>query len=70
MTQDTLGNAYRTLAEVEARAENCKKAIKAYEKALKIYTKEEFPETYQLVERNLGKVLDFCKGERQNSKSC
>ncbi|NIN68353.1 MAG: hypothetical protein GTO63_27330, partial [Anaerolineae bacterium] len=27
MTQNNLGNAYRTLAEVEEKAENCSKAI-------------------------------------------
>jgi len=28
-TQNNLGAAYNTLAEVEAKAENCKKAIEA-----------------------------------------
>ncbi len=59
MTQNNLGNAYRTLSEVEAKAENCKQAIKAYEEALKVYTKEEFPEIHQEVEHNLRVLLDF-----------
>jgi len=63
MTQNNLGTAYRTLGEVEAKAENCKKAIKAYEEALKVFTKEEFPEIYLLVKSNLRKLLDFCGSE-------
>ena len=63
MTQNNLGNAYSTLAEVEAKAANCKLAIKAYEEALKVFTKEEFPEIYPLVEQNLRNVVNFCRGE-------
>jgi hypothetical protein len=30
-TQNNLGNVYKILAEVEGKAENCKKAIEAFE---------------------------------------
>ena len=43
MTQSNLGNAYRTLAEVEDKAENCQKAIKACEEALKVSTLDSSP---------------------------
>lgn len=62
-TQNNLGNAYSTLAEVEEKPENCKKAIKAYEQALQVFTKEEFPEPHKLVKRNLIRTLSFCKDE-------
>jgi hypothetical protein len=35
--------------------------MRAYEEALKVFTKEEFPETYPLVEGNLRRLIDFCK---------
>ena len=63
MTQNNLGNAYSTLAEVEDKAKNCQSAIQAYDEALKVYTKEEFPEVYHLVEHNLRIALNFCEGE-------
>jgi len=58
-----LGNAYRTLAEVKDKAENCQRAIKAYEEALRVFTKEEFPEIYSLVANNFKNLLDFCRGK-------
>ncbi|HNT72680.1 MAG TPA: hypothetical protein PKK92_06450, partial [Methanothrix sp.] len=62
MTQNNLGIAFSTLAEVEDTAENCKRAIEAYREALKVFTKEEFPEFHPRVEKNLKILLDFCKG--------
>jgi tetratricopeptide (TPR) repeat protein len=53
MTQNNLGNAYRTLAEVEGKAENSKRAIEAYDKALKVYTPEIFPIQYSSIKNNL-----------------
>lgn len=35
-----------TLAKVEDKAGNCNKAIQAFKEALRVYTKEEFPEVY------------------------
>ncbi len=56
-----LGYVYWSILNYKDKAENCEKAIKAYEETLNIYTKEEFPEVYQRVERNLSRLLDFCK---------
>jgi len=53
-----LGNAYSTLAEVEEKAENCRRAIGAYEEALKVYTEHDFPQVYRLVDRNLRHALE------------
>ena len=58
-TQNNLGNAYRTLAEVEDKAGNCEKAVKAYDESLKVFTKEKFPEVYPVIESNRRRLLDF-----------
>jgi hypothetical protein len=60
-TQNNLGNAYSTLAEVEDKSENCKKAKKAYEETLKVFTKKDFLQVYELVQRNLDNLLRFCE---------
>ncbi|TAK60247.1 MAG: tetratricopeptide repeat protein, partial [Bacteroidetes bacterium] len=61
MTQNNLGNAYSTLAEVEEKSANCKHAIRAYESALKVFSKEEFPEVYPLIIANYKNVLSYCQ---------
>ena len=62
MTQSNLGNEYGKLARAEEKAENCKKAINAFEEALKIFMMEEFPEHYESVERDLKLLHVFCDG--------
>ncbi|HEX9653653.1 MAG TPA: hypothetical protein VGA99_08075 [bacterium] len=47
------------LAEVENKVDNCKLAIAAYANAMAIFTKEQFPEVYPRIERNLLNVLRF-----------
>jgi tetratricopeptide (TPR) repeat protein len=54
MTQNNLGNAYRTLAEVREKDENAKRAISAYEAALEIRTIEKYPVDYAMTQNNLG----------------
>jgi tetratricopeptide (TPR) repeat protein len=54
MLQNSLGNSYRILAEVEHKAANSKKAIKAYEAALTVRTKGLFPVQYAMTKDNLG----------------
>jgi hypothetical protein len=63
MTQNNLGTAYRTLAEVKEKTENCKRAIEAYDKALEIYSESEYPEIFPVVERDLKLLRDFCGGD-------
>jgi hypothetical protein len=62
MTQNNLGTAYRTLGEVEEKAENCKKAIMAYQEALRVYNKQEYPQQYAGVSSNLKIVEDLYEG--------
>jgi len=54
ITQNNLGNAYRTLAKVEDKVDNCRLAIKAFQEALKVSTLEEFPMDYAMTQNNLG----------------
>ena len=58
-TQNNLGNAYQTLAEVKDKAENCQKAITAYEEAFKVYKEGEFPGLHQLVESDFRIAIPF-----------
>ena len=60
MTQNNLGNAFSTLADVENKRENCKKAITAYQEALNVFNEEEFPELFPLISANLKRALGFC----------
>jgi hypothetical protein len=52
-TQNNRGNAYLALAEAEEDPENCKRAIEAYEEALKIYSLENMPTQYAAANINL-----------------
>jgi hypothetical protein len=52
MIQTNLGNALGTLAEVEDKLGNTKKAIDAYEQALRVFTVEKFPVQYRLTKQN------------------
>jgi len=63
MTQNNLGNAYRTLAEVEEKAKNCRAAIDAYEEALKISFLHKLTEVAAAVARNLQVVRRFCASD-------
>ena len=60
MTQNNLGTAYRTLAEVEDRAENCRKAIAACGEALSVLTEDLMPWPHEVVRRNLERLLELC----------
>ena len=71
MTQNNLGNAYQTLAEVEGKAENSKRAIGAYEEALKVRTRDKFPIQYGTMQNNLGGAytrLAEVEAKTENSK--
>jgi len=70
MTQNNLGNAYRTLAEVESKAENCKKAIKAHYEALKVYILERFPMQYSSTQNNLGNAYGTLAEVEAKAENC
>ena len=59
ISQNNLGNAFSTLAEVENKRENCKKAITAYQEALNVFNEEEFPEIFHIVSANMKRALEF-----------
>ena len=48
-----LGNAYYTLAEVKDKAQNAKLSKEAYEKALQIFNKKEYPEAFKMLNTNI-----------------
>jgi tetratricopeptide (TPR) repeat protein len=48
-----IGYTYDDFSEIRDTEPNLKKAIKAYEEALAIYTKEDFPIDYAMVRKNL-----------------
>jgi len=62
MTHNNLGYAYRVLAEVEEKSENCKKAISSFEEALKVYTIDRFPMQYAIIRNNLDIAIEYCHG--------
>jgi len=70
MTQNNLGTAYQKLAEVEAKAENCKKAIQACEEALKVRTLERFPMDYATTQNNLGNAYSTLAEVEAKAENC
>jgi tetratricopeptide (TPR) repeat protein len=56
--QNALGNAYRDLAGVEARADNLHRAIAAYTEALRFYTPDAAPLDYAMTQNGLGIALE------------
>jgi len=70
LTQNNLGAAYGTLAGVEEKAENCKRAIAAYEEALKVYTPERFPMYYGGTQNNLGNAYGRLAEIEEKAENC
>jgi tetratricopeptide (TPR) repeat protein len=69
--QENLGNTYVDLSEVRDAEENLRKAIKAYQEALTIYTKENYPLDYAMTQNNLGIAygrLSEVRDAEENSK--
>ncbi len=65
-----MGNAYRTLAEVEEKAENCRRAIAAYEAALTVYTPDRFPMDYAMTQNNLGNAYRTLAEVEEKAENC
>jgi tetratricopeptide (TPR) repeat protein len=70
MTQNNLGVAYRTLGEVESKAENCRLAIGAYEQALKVRTLDRFPMDYGMTQNNLGVAYRTLAEVEDKTENC
>ncbi len=70
MTQNNLGVAYSTLAEVEDKGENCRRAIQAYHEALKVYTLDRFPIQYAMTQYNLGNAYSTLAEVEDKGENC
>jgi tetratricopeptide (TPR) repeat protein len=69
-TKNNLGNDYRTLAEVEDKASNCKNAINAYKQALLIRTLEKFPMDYARTQNNIGAAYQMLAEVEDKASNC
>jgi tetratricopeptide (TPR) repeat protein/energy-coupling factor transporter ATP-binding protein EcfA2 len=67
-----LGNIYWNLSNYKVeKAENCRKAIEAFEEALKVYSLKRFPIQYAMTQNNLGmayKTLAEVEAKGENCK--
>jgi tetratricopeptide (TPR) repeat protein len=70
VAQNNLGKAYRTLAEVQDKAKNCRAAITAHEEALTISTKDAFPMQYAATHYNLGNAYRTLAEVQDKAKNC
>jgi tetratricopeptide (TPR) repeat protein len=70
MTQSSLGIAYGTLAEIKDKAENCEKAIQAYQESLKVRTLEDFPMQYAMTQNNLGIAYGTLAKMKDKAENC
>lgn len=55
-TQNNLGAAYQTLAEVRDKAQNAQLAKESYQRALRFFNQKEYPEAHKIVNRNILKL--------------
>jgi tetratricopeptide (TPR) repeat protein len=70
ITQNNLGVAYQDLAKIEEPVINCKKAIKAFEGALEIFTLERFPLHYATAWNNLGAAFIILGTVENTATNC
>jgi tetratricopeptide (TPR) repeat protein len=70
MVYGTLGNIYNKLALYRDRAENCEKAIKAYEEALTVRTLDRFPMDYATTQNNLGAAYSTLAEVKEKPENC
>ncbi len=69
-TQNSLGSAYRTLAEVKDKDQNCQLAVNAYQEALKVYTLDRFPMDYAMTQNNLGTAYGTLAEIKDKAQNC
>ena len=70
MTQNNLGTAYGTLAEVKDKTQNCQLALKAYQEALKVYAPDRFPIQYAITQNNLGTAYGIMAKVKDKAQNC
>src|SRR5450759_1282879 len=56
--------------DTNAKTENCKKAIQAYEEALKVYTLDRFPMQYAMTHNNLGNAYRTLAEVEAKTENC
>jgi tetratricopeptide (TPR) repeat protein len=64
------GDTHWQLSQYQDKAENCKKAIGAYEEALKVYTLERFPMDYAMTQNNLGTAYWTLAEVEEKAENC
>ncbi len=69
-TQNNLGIAYKMLARVEGKAENCKKAIKSYNEALKVRPPQQDPIEYAMALMNIGSAYCVLAEVEDKAENC
>lgn len=69
-TQFNLGNTCMEIAEYKNIVNNCKKAIKAYQEALKVRTLEQFPMQYGMTQNNLGNAYRTLAEVEDKAQNC
>ena len=69
-TQKRMGDIYRELSQYRDKKDNSNKAIKAYETALEVYTLEEFPEDYAMIQNNLGNAYNTLADVEDKGENC
>jgi tetratricopeptide (TPR) repeat protein len=65
-----IGNLYWEISQYLDKKENCKKAIKAYGKALKVRTLERFPMDYAMTQNNLGAAYSRLAEVEEKAENC
>jgi len=65
-----LGEIYLNLANYRDIAENCKKAIKTFEKALETYIKSDFLEHYAVIQEGIGNAYSILAHVEDTVKNC
>ncbi|MDD4897835.1 MAG: tetratricopeptide repeat protein [Methanocellales archaeon] len=68
--QKKSGDIYWKLAQYSDKNENCKKAIKAYNEALKVRTLERFPMQYATTQNNLGAAYQTLAEVEAKTENC
>jgi tetratricopeptide (TPR) repeat protein len=68
--QNNLGNAYCILADVEDKTENCKRAIEAFQEALKVRTLDKFPIDYSATQNNMGNAYSTLAEVEDMAENC
>jgi len=69
-TQKKSGDIYWELSQYQDKAKNCKKAITAFEEALKVRTLERFPMDYAMTQNNLGAAYGTLAEVEAKAENC